>query len=56
MRRSSRPYSRSFDLMMLDIFDVLSAEKVSGWTAEGTRPYFSARSATPQKVPPSLRG
>ena len=42
--------------MSRDIFDVLSLEKVSGMTALGTSPYFSVRSATPQKVPPSLSG
>ena len=54
--RNSRPNSRNLDLMIDDILEVLSAENVSGWILEGTRPYFSAKSATPQKVPPSLRG
>ena len=36
--------------------EVLSLLKLSGISSAGTRPYFSVRSATPQKVPPSPRG
>ena len=54
--RSCSPNSRSFEAIRARAFDVLSVEYDSGITSVGTSPYFSARSATPQKVPPSLMG
>ena len=56
MSRSCSPYSRSLEAMSFEAFDVLSVENDSGITSLGTSPYFSARSATPQKVPPSFSG